>query len=101
MGFTRRHTIALAAAAAAAACHKRSLSTPTTGAAMDTHVLDAGFPALAHKRRPGAFAMGVMDLATTRTWYWNTDRGFPLRRRGGAADRRGGAGASSTPASCR
>jgi beta-lactamase class A len=26
--------------------------------------------------------MGVMDLATTKTWYWNTDRGFPL---GGAA----------------
>ncbi len=82
MGFTRRHTIALAAAAAAAACHKRALTTPTAGAAMNTHLLDASFPALAHKASPGAFAMGVMDLANTRTWYWNTDRGFPL---GGAA----------------
>ena len=78
MRLNRRQTLALAAATTAAACHKRQLTTPTPRGAMDTRVLDAGFPALALKARPGAFAMGVMDLATTKTWYWNTDRGFPL-----------------------
>lgn len=79
MRLSRRQTLALAAAATAAACHKRRLETPAPhGGEMDTHVLDAGFPALASRARPGAFAMGVMDLATTKTWYWNTNRGFPL-----------------------
>ena len=78
MRLSRRQILALAAAATAVACHKRQLVTPTPHGEMDTHLLDAGFPALAVKARPGAFAMGVMDLATTKTWYWNTDRGFPL-----------------------
>ncbi len=78
MRLTRRQTLALGAASVAAACHKKPLATPATGAEMDTRLLDGAFPALARKASPGAFAMGVMDLATTRTWYWNTDRGFPL-----------------------
>ena len=78
MRHTRRQTLALAAAATAAACHKRQLITPAPHGEMETRVLDTGFPALALKARPGAFAMGVMDLATTKTWYWNTERGFPL-----------------------
>ena len=78
MRLNRRHTLALAAASLAAACRKRQLIAPAPSAQMDTRVLDAGFPALAHKAKPGAFALGVMDLATTKTWYWNTDRGFPL-----------------------
>lgn len=79
MPLSRRQTLALAAAAALAACRKRQLTTPTPhGAEMDTHVLDGGFPALARRASPGAFAMGVMDLATTKAWYWNTNRGFPL-----------------------
>jgi beta-lactamase class A len=78
MRHTRRQTLALAAAATAASCHRRPLTTPVPRGEMETRVLDAGFPALAHIARPGAFAMGVMDLATTKTWYWNTDRGFPL-----------------------
>lgn len=78
MRLTRRHTLALAVASAAAACHKRQLATPAAPGGMQTRVLDQGFPALAHKASPGAFAMGVMDLSTTKTWYWNTDRGFPL-----------------------
>ena len=60
---------------------------------MDTKRLDAGFPALADRARPGAFAMGVMNLATTATWYWNTDRAFPLAGTVAAADRGGGPGA--------
>jgi beta-lactamase class A len=78
MRFDRRQTLALAAAAAAAACHKHRLTTPAPSASMDTRLLDVGFPALAHKAAPGAFALGVMDLATTKTWYWNTERAFPL-----------------------
>jgi beta-lactamase class A len=79
MPLSRRQTLALAAAAAVAACRKRPLTTPAPhGAEMDTHVLDGGFPALARRASPGAFTMGVMDLATTKTWYWNTNRGFPL-----------------------
>jgi beta-lactamase class A len=78
MRVTRRQTVALAAAAVMAACHKRQLVAPAPRGEMDTHMLDGGFPVLARKASPGAFAMGVMDLATTKTWYWNTDRGFPL-----------------------
>jgi beta-lactamase class A len=79
MPLSRRQTLALAAAATLAACHKRPLTTPAPrGAEMNTRVLDGGFPALARRASPGAFAMGVMDLATTKAWYWNTNRGFPL-----------------------
>jgi beta-lactamase class A len=75
--FSRRRAFALAASAALAAC-RRKLSTTAKAGPMDTKRLDAEFPALAEHARPGAFALGVMNLATTATWYWNTDRGFPL-----------------------
>jgi len=77
MTFSRRRAFALAASAALAAC-QRKLSTPANAGPMDTKRLDAEFPALALRARPGAFALGVMNLATTATWYWNTDRAFPL-----------------------
>src|SRR3984957_5558501 len=77
MTFSRRQTIAIAASAALAAC-QRKLSTTAKAGPMDTKRLDAGFPALADRARPGAFAIGVMNLASTATWYWNTDRSFPL-----------------------
>ncbi len=77
MPFSRRRAVALAASAALAAC-QRKLTTPARAGPMDTRRLDASFPALAERARPAAFAMGVMNLATTATWYWNTDRAFPL-----------------------
>lgn len=75
--FSRRKAVALAASAALAAC-QRKLTTRAMAGPMDTRRLDATFPALAERARPGSFAMGVMNLATTATWYWNTDRAFPL-----------------------
>jgi len=77
---TRRRILGLAAATALAACSKPPpLKTPTAARrAIDTGKLDRGFPALAQRARPGAFAMGLMDLETTQTWYWNIDRAFPL-----------------------
>jgi beta-lactamase class A len=77
MTFSRRRALALAASATLAAC-QRKLSTPVNTGPMDTKRLDSEFPALAQRARPGAFAFGVMNLATTATWYWNTDRAFPL-----------------------
>lgn len=77
MTFSRRRAFALAACVSFAAC-QRKLTTGANAGPMDTRRLDAGFPALAARARPGAFALGVMNLATTATWYWNTDRGFPL-----------------------
>jgi len=77
MNLGRRSALALAASAALAAC-QRKLTTRANAGPMDTKRLDAGFPALSERARPGAFAMGVMNIATTATWYWNTDRGFPL-----------------------
>ncbi len=77
MTFSRRRALALAASAALAAC-QRKLSTPVNTGPMNTKRLDAEFPALAQRARPGGFALGVMNLATTATWYWNTDRDFPL-----------------------
>jgi len=77
MTFSRRGALALAASAALAACQPK-LTTPAKAGPMDTRKLDAEFPALAQRARPGAFALGVMNLATTATWYWNTDRAFPL-----------------------
>jgi len=74
---SRRRALALSASALLAAC-QRKLSTPVNAGPMNTKRLDAEFPALAERARPGAFAMGVMNLATTATWYWNTDRAFPL-----------------------
>jgi beta-lactamase class A len=75
---SRRQALTFAAAAGLAACRRHALSTETRGGPMDTHRLDHDFPALAERARPGVFAMGVMDLQTTSTWYWNTERGFPL-----------------------
>jgi beta-lactamase class A len=77
MTLSRRAAFAIAGSAALAAC-QRKLSTPPKAGPMDTRRLDAEFPALAQRAKPGAFAMGVMNLATTATWYWNTDRAFPL-----------------------
>jgi beta-lactamase class A len=74
---SRRGALGLTVSAVLAAC-QRKLTTAATGGPMDTHRLDAGFPALAERARPGVFALGVMNLATTATWYWNTERGFPL-----------------------
>jgi beta-lactamase class A len=78
MTMSRRQALTFAGAAALAACQRHQLSTPTHGQAMDTHRLDHGFPILAQRAAPGAFALGVMDLQTASTWYWNTERGFPL-----------------------
>jgi beta-lactamase class A len=77
MTFSRRGALVLAASAALAACQQKLTTQPNAGP-MDTKKLDAEFPALAERARPGAFALGVMNLATTATWYWNTDRAFPL-----------------------
>src|SRR5476649_82327 len=77
MTLSRRGALALSASAALAACRRKLSTTPKAGP-MDTKRLDAEFPALAQRARPGAFAMGVMNLASTATWYWNTDRAFPL-----------------------
>lgn len=78
MTVSRRQAVALAASSALAACARRKILTPTHAGPMDTKRLDREFPALADRARPGAFALGVMDLGTTETWYWNTDRAFPL-----------------------
>jgi len=78
MPMSRRQALTFAGAAGLAACQRHQLSTTTHGREMDTHRLDHDFPTLAQRAAPGAFAMGVMDLQTTATWYWNTERGFPL-----------------------
>src|ERR1700679_1680474 len=77
MNLSRRRALALGAGAGLAACQRKLTTQPNAGP-MDTKKLDAEFPALAERARPGAFALGVMNLATTATWYWNTDRAFPL-----------------------
>lgn len=77
MTFSRRGAFALAASTALMAC-RRKLTTTAKAGPMDIGRLNAGFPALAQRALPGVFALGVMNLATTATWYWNTDRGFPL-----------------------
>src|ERR1700679_246536 len=77
MNLSRRRALALGAGAGLAACQRKLTTQPNAGP-MDTKKLDAEFPALAQRARPGAFALGVMNLATTATWYWNTDRAFPL-----------------------
>lgn len=82
MPFNRRLAIALGGSSLLAACHgKAPLRMPLAGAKprpMDASVLDHGFPALEARARPGAFALGVMNLQTAETWYWNTERAFPL-----------------------
>ena len=72
MTMSRRQALTFAAAAALAACKRHQLTTATHGHAMDTHRLDHGFPVLAQRAAPGVFALGVMDLQTAATWYWNT-----------------------------
>src|SRR5579863_4919327 len=79
MSLDRRAALVAAGGAALAACARRPLFTPSRGRRLDTRHLDRAFPALADRARPGLFALGVMDLDTTETWYWNTDRGFPLQ----------------------
>jgi len=78
MLISRRQALTFAGAAALAACQRHQLTTPTHGGSMDTHRLDHGFPTLVQRAAPGVFALGVMDLQTAATWYWNTERGFPL-----------------------
>ena len=78
MPMSRRQALTFAGAATLAACQRHQLSTTSRGGPMDTHRLDHGFPALVRRAAPGVFALGVMDLQTTATWYWNTERGFPL-----------------------
>jgi beta-lactamase class A len=78
MTLNRRMAFGLAASAALAACRQRPIETPTRSGPMDVKLLDREFPALAERAQPGALALGVMNLQTTQTWYWNTDRAFPL-----------------------
>ncbi|HEY3799485.1 MAG TPA: serine hydrolase [Caulobacteraceae bacterium] len=75
-GLGRRGLLALAGAAALSACGPGALK--LGGGRLQTKRLDQSFPALAERARPGLFALGVMDLQTADTWYWNTDRAFPL-----------------------
>jgi beta-lactamase class A len=80
MRLDRRAALAGAAGAIVAACQpRRRLFIGKPGRRLDTRRLDRGFPALADRARPATFALGVMDLEDTATWYWNTDRGFPLQ----------------------
>src|SRR5579872_4969189 len=74
----RRTALAVGAAAALAACGPKPLFPRRSSARLDVKRLDQGFPALADRARPGAFAMGVMNLETAEIWYWNIGRGFPL-----------------------
>ena len=71
---SRRTALSAGAALALASCGRGARKARP----LDTSSLDRSFPALADRARPGAFAIGVMDLATTVTWYWNIDRPFPL-----------------------
>ena len=74
----RRAALVGGAAAALAACGPKPLFPRRSSAPLDVKRLDQGFPALADRARPGVFAAGVVNLDTGETWYWNTDRGFPL-----------------------
>jgi beta-lactamase class A len=77
MSLSRRAALT-ACAAAVASCRRAPGPVVRTGPRLDTHRLNAEFPALADRARPGVFAIGVMSLDTTETWYWNTDRAFAL-----------------------
>ncbi len=77
MSLSRRAALAAGASIALASCGRRG-PVGRKSRPLDTGSLDRGFPALADRARPGAFAVGVMDLATSVTWYWNIDRPFPL-----------------------
>jgi len=69
----RRH-ILLGLAAALSAC-----SHPILGPAnFDPKRLDKDAPALAARARPGAFAIGVMELKTQKVWYLGGEAPFPL-----------------------
>ncbi|HEY2710470.1 MAG TPA: serine hydrolase [Caulobacteraceae bacterium] len=78
MSLSRRRALGLAVSAGLVACRPPALKTEAKAGPIDTARLAREFPALAQRARPGAFALGVMNLSTTETWYWNTDRGFPL-----------------------
>ncbi|MFI4936193.1 MAG: serine hydrolase [Caulobacterales bacterium] len=75
---TRRLALTGLTAAALASCGRGGRLVGGKGPPLDTKRLDNAFPALADRARPGAFAVGVTDLATAQTWYWNLDRAFPL-----------------------
>jgi beta-lactamase class A len=74
----RRRVLGLAAAGALAACRRPAPPAPARPHPLDVARLSAEFPALAARARPGLFALGVVELATSTTWYWNIDRPFPL-----------------------
>ncbi len=78
MTFSRRAALTAVGAATLASCGRGALSSHK-GRPLDAKALSDGFPAIAARARPGAFAVGVMDLQTTTTWYWNIDRAFPLQ----------------------
>lgn len=73
----RRRTLALGAAAALTGCAPRIIA-PAHTRRLDVGLLAHDFPALEARARPGALAMGVMNLADTQAWYWDTGRAFPL-----------------------
>jgi beta-lactamase class A len=74
----RRRLLALGAAASLAACDDHKLIAPTKAKPIDVQRLAHAFPALAERAKPGIFSLGVMSLANTQTWYWDTERAFPL-----------------------
>jgi beta-lactamase class A len=74
----RRRVLALGAAASLAACNDHPLIAPTKAKPMDVQRLTRAFPALAERAKPGVFSLGVMSIANTQTWYWDTQRAFPL-----------------------
>ena len=79
MTFSRRAVIASTwAAASLAACRPGAQTTTRRAHALDTARLNQDFPALAKRAAPGLFCAGIMSLDSTETWYWNTDRAFPL-----------------------
>jgi len=45
----------------------------------DPGVLDAGFPRLAARARPGEFALGVAPLNEAKAWISNAERRFPMQ----------------------
>jgi beta-lactamase class A len=79
MAIIRRRALSLSLAGGLAACARpQPKLLKGRSARFETAGLDKGFPALADRARPGVFALGAMSLETTKTWYWNTDRAFPL-----------------------
>jgi beta-lactamase class A len=79
MAIIRRRALSLSLAVGLAGCARpRPKLLKGRSARFETPVLDRGFPSLAERARPGVFAVGAMSLETAKTWYWNTQRAFPL-----------------------